>query len=130
MPAVNTINSIIATIETRLNNIAPLRITAVPGTLNPPCAFVRPPESVDFDSAYQRGLDEVTLVIDVLVQAVSEREARTNLCEYMNPTGSLSVKTAVDDDQYRVVNINDVGIRIVNNVQYWGFSATVLVLNG
>ena len=53
---------------------------------------------VEFDKAFGRGEDGITLKIRVVVAAVSDIGAQANLDEYMDGSGLRSIKAAVEAD--------------------------------
>jgi hypothetical protein len=70
----------------------------VPDQINPPIAIVMP-SRISFDRAMHRGLDEYEFVVTVFVGRADERVAQNLLDAYCNPTGTSSVKTALEGDR-------------------------------
>lgn len=64
----------------------------------PPCLMVVGPAEIQYDLAMQRGLDRWTITILGLVGAVSDRGAQENLDLWLAPSGSSSIKTAIESD--------------------------------
>ena len=86
-------------IAANLGTINGLRTSSyVPDQINPPVAVVMP-SSISYDRAMHRGLDEYAFTVTVLVGRADERTAQTLLDDYCNPTGSSSVKTAIESDR-------------------------------
>ena len=85
-------------LKNRLATISGLRTTAtIPDQVNPPIAIVSL-DTIAFDQAFRRGLDEYRFTITVVVGRISERTAQTKLDGYLAPTGSTSIKTAIEGD--------------------------------
>jgi hypothetical protein len=96
---VSTISGIRTGLATRLATIAGLRTSSyIPDQINPPVAVVMP-SKITFDRAMHRGLDEYEFTVMVLVGRADERVAQTLLDDYCNPTGTSSIKTAVEGDR-------------------------------
>lgn len=82
-----------------LATISGLRTSAfIPDNPSPPIAIVVP-QHIDFDNAMGRGLDTYTFDIVVIANRMSERTAQTTLDAFCNPTGSSSVKAALEIDK-------------------------------
>lgn len=85
-------------LATRLATISGLRTSAtLPDQPQPPQAVVYP-DRVTYDTALGRGSDEYTFVVLVIVGRIAERTAQTSLDAYCNPSGSTSIKAAVEGD--------------------------------
>lgn len=83
----------------KIGNITGLRTAAtVPDQVNPPIAVIIP-ERVTYDEAYARGLIVYTFIVQLVVGKVSERTAQTKLDGFVNPTGSTSIKAAIEADK-------------------------------
>jgi hypothetical protein len=96
---VSTISGIRTGLATRLATITGLRTSSyIPDQINPPVAVVMP-SKITFDRAMHRGLDEYEFTVMVLVGRADERVAQTLLDDYCNPTGTSSIKTAVEGDR-------------------------------
>jgi hypothetical protein len=94
-----TISQIRDGLATNLSTIAGLRTAAtVPDSPNPPIAIVEP-VSINFDTTFGRGLDEYLFKITVVAGRADERSGQNKIDGYCNPSGSLSVKTAVESDK-------------------------------
>lgn len=93
-----TVRQIREGVATLLDGITGLRAySTIPGQFSPPAAIVGMP-SVDFDAAHQRGLDEWSVTVWVLVAHQSDRHAETSLEKYLNPSGATSVKATIEAD--------------------------------
>jgi len=85
-------------IATNLSSISGLRTSwYVPDDPKPPIAVVLP-DSVRFDAAFRRGLDEYTFFVFVIVGRVNERTAQSLIDTYCNPSGESSIKAAIESD--------------------------------
>jgi hypothetical protein len=94
-----TISTLRSGLATNLATISGLRSSAtVPDAPNPPIAVVLP-QGISFDSSFARGVDEYTFLVLVIVGRVDERSAQAKLDGYCDPTGSASVKTAIEADK-------------------------------
>jgi hypothetical protein len=84
-------------IDDRLATIAGLRHSSnVPGTINPPHAFVKRRQTVFGVS--MDGEDDLTLAVTVLVSWADQETAQETLDEYLASTGAKSIKAAIDAD--------------------------------
>jgi hypothetical protein len=96
MPA--NIANLRAGLATQLQTISGLRVYEyIPGTPNFPCAVIRL-NRVGYDSTLSRGSDEIDFVITMAVGRADDRIAQTSIETYLAGTGSLSVKTAIEND--------------------------------
>jgi hypothetical protein len=83
----------------KIGTISGLRTAAtVPDQVNPPIAVIIP-ERVTYDEAYARGLVVYTFIVQVVVGKVSERSAQNRLDGFVNPTGTTSIKAAIEADK-------------------------------
>lgn len=94
-----TVSELRTGLATRLATITGLRTSAtIPDQLNPPIAVVSL-DTITFDQAFQRGLDEYQFTVTVIVGRVAERSSQTRLDGYLDPSGAGSVKTAIEGDR-------------------------------
>ena len=123
-------------IATNLGTISGLRTSAfVPDNPTPPIAVVIP-QRIEFDAAMNRGMDTYTFDVLVIAQRMSERNAQSLLDGYCNPTGSSSVKTAIESDttlggkafDLRVTEMSNYQALTIGETQYLAatFSVTVI----
>jgi hypothetical protein len=128
-----TISQLRTGLATRLATISGLRTTAtIPDQINPPVAIVAL-DSIAYDTAFARGLDQYTFRIMLITGRVAERQSQTNLDLYLAPTGSGSVKTAIEGDRslggsaqtLRVTDMSDITPVMVGDANY--LSATFMV---
>jgi len=100
-----------------LSAIPNLRTSAtVPDKPNPPVAVIKP-NSVNFDMAFARGLDEYEFSVLLIVGRVDERTAQNKLDGYCAPSGSGSVKEAIEADKTLGGNAYDLRVREMRNYQ-------------
>lgn len=91
------ISTVMDQIGVRLATVSGLRVFDFPAeSASPPFALVDFPESVEFDSAMQRGADEATIPVLVGVGRASDRIARDSLAAYMDGSGAKSIKAAIE----------------------------------
>tara|TARA_B110000285_G_scaffold6223_1_gene6528 strand:- start:84 stop:488 length:405 start_codon:yes stop_codon:yes gene_type:complete len=130
----------ITVIRTRLaanlGTISGLRTAAeLPDNPTPPIGIVNL-ESVDYDGAMQGGLTTYSFVVTVIVGRAAEREMQRKLDAYCDPTGSQSVKLAIESDKtlsgevydLRVERSSGMGSIIINDQNYLAAEFTVTVL--
>lgn len=93
------INGIREAIKTNLQNITNLRVyDLIPDVVVPPCAVVGQLDFT-FDIDNQRGLDQASVDVFVIVQRISERTGQEKLDNYLAGSGSGSIKTAIESDR-------------------------------
>ena len=94
-----TVSELRTGLATNLATISGLRTSAfIPDNPSPPIAIVVP-QHIDFDDAMGRGLDTYTFDIVVIANRMSERTAQSTLDGFCNPSGSRSVKAALESDK-------------------------------
>lgn len=123
-------------IATNLATISGLRTSSfVPDNPTPPIAVVLPTR-VEFDSAFGRGMDQFTFKVVVIAARASERSAQDVLDGYCNPTGTKSIKTALQSDKtlggnafdLRVTELSDYGPLSIGETQYMAATFNVTVI--
>jgi hypothetical protein len=130
----------ISVIRTRLaanlGAISGLRTSAeMPDNPTPPIGVINL-DSVDYDGAMQGGLTTYSFVVTVVVGRAAEREMQRKLDAYCDPTGSQSVKLAIESDKtlsgevydLRVERSSGMGSIIINDQNYLAAEFTVTVL--
>lgn len=86
-------------IAANLATIPGLRSSAfIPDNINPPMAIITP-QNIEYHRSFQNGLNTYNFVITVLVGRVSERAAQNTLDAYCAPTGSSSIKSAIESNR-------------------------------
>lgn len=125
-----TIEQIMDGLEARLATISGLRVSDVsPGQISPPCAIVGVPAITSYHATFGSGrmtLDDLT--VTVLVSAAIDRVGQKKLAGYANPTGSTSIKAAVEGDKTLggvvddciVVSFRPLGLDEVGVIGYFG----------
>jgi uncharacterized membrane protein len=82
----------------RLETIAGLRVhTTPPGAITPPAAVIRRAQT-RYDATMARGSDDHGFVVTVFVPLVSDAHAQPALDAYLAPSGTSSIKAAIEAD--------------------------------
>jgi hypothetical protein len=130
-----SITALRAGLATRLGTISGLRTTTeTPDTISPPLSIINV-GSVNYDRAFQRGLDEYNFVITVIVGRVGERSAQRLLDSYVSPIGASSVKLAIELDRtlggicdsLRVTDMRNYGSLVIGEITYLAAEFNVVV---
>jgi hypothetical protein len=96
---VASITAIRSGLATNLGTITGLRSgPTIPDNVNPPYAIIAP-NSVDYHRAFNNALSTYNFTITLVVGRVSERTAQNNLDAYCSPTGSSSIRVAIESDK-------------------------------
>ena len=86
-------------IKANLQTITNMRVyDQIPDVIVPPCAVVGQLDFT-FDVDNQRGLDQASVDVYVIVQRISERAGQDKLDLYLAGSGNGSVKTALESDR-------------------------------
>ena len=86
-------------IKANLQTITNMRVyDQIPDVVVPPCAVVGHLDFT-FDIDNQRGLDQASVDVYVIVQRISERSGQDKLDLYLAGSGTGSVKTALESDR-------------------------------
>ena len=94
-----SITAIRSGLATNLATITGLRTGAtIPDNVNPPYAIVSP-SSVNYHRAFNNALSTYNFTITLVVDRVSERTAQNNLDAYCSPTGTSSIRAAIESDK-------------------------------
>lgn len=94
-----SITAIRSGLATNLGTITGLRSgPTIPDNVNPPYAIIAP-NSVDYHRAFNNALSTYNFTITLVVGRVSERTAQNNLDAYCSPTGSSSIRVAIESDK-------------------------------
>lgn len=110
-----TIAQIRAGIATNLATITGLRTSAtVPDQINPPVAVILP-STIDYDTAFRRGLDTMQFQVLAIVGRADERTAQNTLDAYCQSTGATSIKTAIESDRTLAGVIKDLRVTQMRN---------------
>jgi hypothetical protein len=130
-----SITDLRAGLATRLGTISGLRTTTeTPDTISPPIAIINV-ANVNYDRAFQRGLDEYNFVITVIVGRVGERSAQRLLDSYVSPVAPSSVKLAIELDRtlggkcdsLRVTDMRNYGSLVIGEITYLAAEFNVVV---
>lgn len=124
-----SVSTVRAGLKDRLATITKFLQTypTAPGTPMVPCAFVLP-GPIEFDETMDRGCDDLSFTVVVLVAKATDQLAQENLDPYLSGSGAQSIKQAVEDettpisgvDWVRVPRVTDYGDIEYNGVQYLG----------
>ena len=86
-------------IATNLATISGLRTgSTIPDNVNPPFAIIAP-ASVDYHKAFHNGLSTYNFTVTLVVGRVSERTAQNALDAYCSPSGSSSIRGAIESNR-------------------------------
>lgn len=93
-----SIGTIRSGLGTNLASVSGLRVsTYIPDDISPPVAVISAP-TITYDTAFRDGLHTYDFTVTVIVGRTSERNAQARLDDYADPTGALSIKTALESD--------------------------------
>jgi hypothetical protein len=96
---VASITAIRSGLATNLGTITGLRTGAtIPDNVNPPYAIVAP-NGVDYHRAFNNALSTYNFTVTLVVGRVSERTSQNSLDAYCSPTGTSSIRVAVESDK-------------------------------
>lgn len=76
-----------------------------PDSVTAPGAVVTYPDGLDFDATYQRGFDDITLPIVVVVGKASARAARDKVAAFCAGSGDASVKAVLEAGTYTAFDV-------------------------
>ena len=94
-----TMNQLRTGLSNRLATISGLRSYAyIPDDPNPPVAVVLP-QGITYDTTMNRGMDEYEFSILVLGGRVSDRAGQLAMDAYCNPSGTSSIKAAIEGEK-------------------------------
>jgi len=89
----------------RLATIDGLRVYRYPpDDATAPAAIVSYPDRGEFDAAYGRGMDKLTIPIVVVVAKPSARSARDRIAAYCDGSGPASIKQVLEAGTYTTFN--------------------------
>jgi hypothetical protein len=96
---VASITDIRSGLATRLATITGLRTGAtIPDNVNPPYAIISP-NGVQYHRAFNNALSTFNFTVMVVVGRVSERTSQNSLDAYCSPSGSSSIRVAIEADK-------------------------------
>ena len=94
-----SITAIRSGLATRLGTITGLRTGAtIPDNVNPPYAIITP-TTVNYHRAFNNALSTFNFTVMVVVGRVSERTSQNSLDAYCSPSGSSSIRVAIEADK-------------------------------
>jgi hypothetical protein len=132
---VNDINAMREAIATNLSTITGLRASAeIPDNPTPPIAVINL-DTIDYNEAFNGGLTRYNFLVTVIVGRAAERTMQRKLDAYVQPTGTQSVKVAIESERtlggeaydLRVERSNVVGSITINDQIYLAAEFTVTV---
>lgn len=111
-----TMNALRVGLATRLGTITGLRSYAyIPDDPNPPVAVIIP-QGITYDTVMARGMDEYEFSVLVLGSRVSDRAGQLAMDAYCNPSGSSSIKAAIEGDKTLGGSAFDCRVREMRNL--------------
>jgi hypothetical protein len=112
-------------ISTKLATISGLRVEKTfEGDINPPVAVVGLPIVTTYHSSMARGHYELEPTITVFTSQVVSRVGQEKLAAYANPSGSLSIRAALEADKTLGGKVSDctvIGFRPLDLEEYAAF---------
>ena len=87
----------------------------IPDLVNPPVAVVSL-EQIAYDGAFNQGLTTLDFTVFVVVSRADERTAQRKLNDFVAPTGTSSIKSAVESDRRLNNLVADLRVRSVTNI--------------
>lgn len=130
-----TLTDIRSALASALGDIRGLRVEAsVPDNPKPPTAIIVP-QGITFDLAMHRGTDEFDFSILLITGRMSERSAQNTLDSFCDPSGTNSIKAAINADptlggvvsSARVTNMRNYGSLTVGDTDYLSAEFAVTV---
>jgi len=118
-----------------LGTVSGLRTSPeIPDNPTPPIGIINL-DTIDYDGAFNGGLTTYNFVVTVIVGRAAERTMQRKLDGYCQPTGSQSVKVAIESERtlggeaydLRVERSNVVGSITINDQIYLAAEFTVTV---
>jgi hypothetical protein len=86
-------------LATNLLTVVGLRSQGViPSQVNPPYAIITP-ENVEYHKSFNNGINTYNFTITVVVGMADSRTAQNKLDDYCSPTGSSSIKSAIESNR-------------------------------
>lgn len=102
-------------LATNLATITGLRTSGtIPEQVNPPIAIIVF-NNVDYDTTFGRGMDMYSFTVTVIVSRADARNAQNLLDVYCAPTGTSSIKTAIELDRSLGSKANDLRVTGLSN---------------
>jgi len=97
----------------------------IPSLVTPPMAVVFP-QTIEYDLNAARGVNRYTFTVSVFVVKADDRAAQLRVDPFVSPTGTASVKAALEADRtlggvvdtLRVTNVSNYSSTDANDVLY------------
>lgn len=130
-----TLTEIRQGLAARCATISGLRTVAtMPEQPQPPVAIVQP-ETVEYDLNAKNGLTRYNMIVTVVVARADARSAQNQVDAYVAPTGTSSIKAAIEGDRTlggkvntcRVVSVSNYTMLDTLEVPYLGVDFSVEV---
>lgn len=103
-------------IAANLATISGLRVSYfIPDNPNPPIAVVTPP-SIKYEQSFGRGLNQYSFQVALLATRADERTGQDLIDSYCEPTGSMSVRAAIESDRTLGGLVDDLHVSDMNGV--------------
>lgn len=124
-------------IGTNLETITALSVYKyVPDMIEPPTAVVGVMSVVQYDQSMGRGADKYEIPVFVYCSRVDAQDSQETLDGFLNSSGALSIKQAVESDvtlsgsaqSVRVTEAGEYGVYNANAIDYLGVEFTVEVI--
>lgn len=135
--AAPTIRAIMLGIEARLDTIDGLNtFEYAPDLVTVPAAVVGPPPIPNYLKTFAHGHLDIQPTVRVVTSTALDRAGQLLLADYANPTGALSIRTAIEGDKTLggivddciVVDFDPIGLMEINGVAYYGGIFTLRVI--
>ncbi|HEY7824731.1 MAG TPA: hypothetical protein VIG24_17960 [Acidimicrobiia bacterium] len=120
------LSDIRAAMGTALSTVPNLRVRElIPSLVTPPMAVVIP-TNIEYDLNAQNGLHRYTFTVTVFVVKADDRAAQLRVDPFVAPTGSGSIKGALEADRtlggvvntLRVTNVSNYSSQDANDIIY------------
>jgi len=121
-----SIASIRAGLAANLGAIDGLQVSAYAlANPTPPCVEIVP-ASVDYDQALQRGMDTVRMTVRVFVGMAQDIGAQKQLDQFLDGSGSVSIKTVIESDPTLAGAVSDLRVVTTSGYRVYGDSGRLL----
>lgn len=121
-----TVAQIRSGLQTRLATITDLQV--MPYALSnpsPPAAYIFPAET-QYDQTFNRGTDLWTFTVQIVVSAQVDTGSQIQLDAFLAPSGSGSVKTAIEADKTLGGVVQTLHVSSVSGYRFYGTEPPVL----
>lgn len=109
------LSDIRAAMGTALAEVPNLRVRElIPALVTPPMAVVQP-SSIEYDLNAQNGVNRYLFTVTVFVVKADDRAAQLRVDPFVAPTGSGSIKAALEADRTLGGVVNTLRVTDVNN---------------